>query len=423
MPIRRDGQDHFIDKDLYQGADLIWQRPRRGTPINYWWHWYRSAVGNVDAISISIAVKNNLVDPIKVYIAYVSPSNALTIVSALLTEAAQNMIWTVETTVNYVQACSLSFDGSFTTDGRIVEFISDETPWLFYVTTTGELLGGLLGSVSYENVSGTVTAIDVVRGVSSRYGDNDQGMVLFYVSSGTLYCKQLIDDVWGDQQTINLAPANVVSVRAERTFDWRIVLQVTDSTGALYEIFTKMSASGWVGVDHISAACSMSLAVHEIGYLESKSQDEHISVMSALALSVLYALSPVMQSAENIAWTDETLELTDDYGYKVRLAWDERVFSYVDNVAAFSLMDESAAVFGCTAIEMISSKVLELTFQNFNNAVGMVTLEYTPGTMTGDVVAISSDSITFTPTGLVPFAVDPPIPVSVYNAIDWEADA
>ena len=279
--------------------------------------WQESIVtAGATAISTSVAIRRTGSKADRVYVAYVNSSGVLTVKYASMLVAVKNMAWTTVLSISGCLACALEFNGSFVpgTNDKI-EFETEDIPWLFYVTTTGELLGGLLGSVSYENVSGTVTAIDVVRGVSSRYGDNDQGMALFYVSAGTLYCKQLIDGTWGDQQTVSLAPANVVSVRAERTFDWRIVLQVTDSTGALYEIFTKMSASGWVGVDHISAACSMSLAVHEIDYLESKSQDEHISVMSALALSVLYALSPIMKSAENIAWTDETLELTDDYGY------------------------------------------------------------------------------------------------------------
>jgi len=45
---------------------------------------------------------------------------------------------------------------------------------------------------------------------------------------------------------------------------------------------------------------------------------------------------------------------------------------------------------------------------------------YTPGTMRGEAgQLLGTASRTFTPVGLVPFEVIPPVPVSIENTIDW----
>lgn len=408
---------------LYNNAEpnveAIVSRPT--TPITSKNYWEETIVTeNVTSICTSVAIQKTGRYPEKAYVAYVDDSNVLVVKSADLVYPITRMVWEVEETIENCLACAVDFDGSFVRASRDkVEFRTEETPWLFYVTSTGQLMAGVLGG-SYESLVGAnVTAIDAVRGVASKYKDIDQGLLVFYVIAGSLYYRDLIDGVWGGQTSVSIAPADIVSVRAERTFDYRIVLQVTDTSGSLHEIFTKMESSGWQATEQISASLSVATVLIAIDYLYNKSADERITAGLSVDTALLYALSPVMVSAENVIHNDSELEIEDDYGYKVVLHWDERVFDATGNEASFSMVDEASAVFRCTLVEKTGIKEITLLFQNFNNATGDLTLLYTPGTMMGEVVAIEADSFVFTPTGLVPFATEPPVPVSIENIEGW----
>ena len=187
-------------------------------------------------------------------VAYVAQivGTTLTVKRATITVAITDMIWeTVETIAN-CSNCALAFDGAFVRGSHFdVEYETNELPWLFYVTSTGQLMAGVLGG-SYESLVGAnVTAIDAVRGVASKYKDIDQGLIVFYAISGSVYYRQRVDGTWLDQESVSLAPANVVSIKAERTFDYRIVLQITDNAGALHEVFSRMESSGWQSSEYL----------------------------------------------------------------------------------------------------------------------------------------------------------------------------
>jgi hypothetical protein len=269
---------------------------------------------------------------------------------------------------------------------------------------------GLVGQETYEPlVASGVSNFDAVMGVESRYGEISQGLIVFYVVAGAVCYKQFIDGVWQGQETVTIAPANAVSVKAERLFDYRIVLHVADSTGALYEVFSKMEASGWNSQDFIQAKISVASSSLAIGY-PTHSEIEQITAIILPLTASLYNLSPVIVEAQNV---DDGL---GDYGHKVLVTFDERIY---DVDTGFSMTDMESGAWPSLSVAKISDRVVEVTFANFNNAVGDCTVIYTPGAMMGDIVAVEADSIVFSPIGLVPFATDPPAPISIENIEDW----
>jgi len=106
----------------------------------------------------------------------------------------------------------------------------------------------------------------------------------------------------------------------------------------------------------------------------------------------------------------------DDFGYKIRVTFDERVY---DPDTEFILTDSATGSWGCTSAIKISDWIMELEFLNFNNAEGICQLSYTSGSLMGEVVPVEAGSVFFTPINLVPFAVDPPVVVSIENIEDW----
>jgi len=409
-----------MQQTLYNNAqpsmEVLAIRPR--TPIFHKRFWQESIVSaDTTATCTSVAVRKTGTKADRVYVAYISGS-VLTVKSAALVFPVSSMAWEIEQVIEGCIGCALEFDGSFVRVSPYkIEYRTDDLPWLFYITSTGQLMGGILGFELETLVGANVTAVDAIRGIRSEYGDNDLGLALFYILNGVVYYNQLVEGEWQGQVAVDLAPANAVSIKVERTFDWRIVLQVTDSTGTLYEVFSKAYVSGWTGVESLTAHASLLLDVLEVTYHDTKSQDEMISALIAMTVLTLWGVETIMQTAANIDNGE------GDYGYLVRITWDHGITIPTGNHTSFLMLDSENNSFGSVQVTQIDSRLIEVEFQNFNNAIGECSIFYTPGTIEGEAgQLLTASSVSFTPTGLVPFAVDPPVPISIINIIDWSVN-
>ena len=400
-----------MQQTLYSNAqpamDVHAIRPR--TPIFHKRFWEESIITpDITATSTSVAIRKTGATADRAYVAYVS-NGVLTVKSAAITFPVSQMIWQIELTISNCMACALEFDGRFIQAAyNKVEYRTDLVPWLFYVSDSGALMAGLLGGVYEPIVSGNVTALDAVRGIASLYKDIDQGLIVFYLYGGNTYYKQLINGVWLGQEAVEIAPPNAVAVKCERLFDYRIVLHISDASGVLWEVFTKMEASGWNGTEYISANLSVISELVPIEYLHFYGGTEYVTASVAVETKTLYALSPQMQSASNMD------DGTGNYGLKVNLTWDENIFGETDHAGNFVISDSHNGAWGGQSL-VKDKKVLTITFMDFNNAINPVTVTYTPGTMMGDVVAVESDSITFDAVGLIPTEIPVPVSLSAEN--------
>ena len=363
------------------------------TPIfnkRFWQETIVTAGANATCTSVAVRKTGKLTD--RIFVAYVA-GGTLIVKSAAVTYPIDNMAWNVEQTVLNCVACAIEFDGLFVRAGRDVEFRTESIPWLFYTTTAGELKAGILGG-SFETLAASgASTIDVVRGIASLYKDIDQGLIVFYILNNAVYYRQRIAGAWQGQQQVGIAPANPVSIKVERLFDYRICLQITDAAGALWEVFTKMEASGWNGTEYISLSLSYTAELININYRDFCA-DENITLSLSQESKILYALSPIMVGAENID------DGAGNDGLKIQLTWDENVFGYEEQAENFIISDGAGGAWGGQSITK-NGKILTITFMDFNNAINPVTLTYTPGNMTGDIAAVVADSIQFNATGLI----------------------
>jgi hypothetical protein len=389
-------------------VEVIVSRAR--APIARAEHWQECIVAESTTATVtSVAVKKTGREISYIYAAYIA-GGVLTVKKARFVIPIRKMQWQTVTTIPNAVACAVEFDGHFERHGRFVEYRTDSVPWIFYTTTAGELWGGILGGTMEILSASGAAQIDVVRGISGAYGDISQGLAVFYVTtSGAVKYRQIINGEWAGEQTVSIAPANAVYIKAERLFDYRICLQVQCADYSLWEIFTKMEASGWNGTENIDAVITAKNVLMRIHFDEERVTEYLHSSISADNV-ILYAFSPVLVFAENIDRGD------GDKGYKVRATFDERVYA---PMCGFTLTDSASGAWSCTSVVKVSDKALEIEFLNFNNAVGECTLAYAPGTIMGDVVPLEACSIDFTPSGLVPFAIEPPVPLTIENIQDW----
>lgn len=401
--------------------EIIVSRPR--TAIAHQRYWQESIVtAGATAVCTSVAIKRTGRWGEKVYVAYVDSTGLLTVKTAPLRYPIRSMVWTTVTTIAGCAACALEFDGSFVQVGRHIEFRTDSVPWLFYTTSSGQLMAGILGG-SYESLVGAnVTAIDAVRGVASKYKDIDQGLLVFYIINGSVYYREYINGSWGSQETVDIAPANAVSIKAERTFDWRIVLQITDASGALFEVFSRAYVSGWANTEELTASVTgMTVDVYEINYQDNMAPDEHITAFTPELLALVYkAESPVMYDAHNYAvevYDEETEEYSDNYGLWVNLRWDAVVLNTETNLTNIVLTDAYNTQWPAQEIIVDADypNRMRVRFNDFNNASNPCTISYTPGTLSSGVVDVDGSCVEFNAAGLVPTFIPSPEFVSAVN--------
>lgn len=423
----------LAQQTLYNNAnpqmDVTVTRPR--TPITRAGFWQESIVtAGATSVCTSVCVRRQVKHPTRAYVAYVTEGGSLVVKYAdLVSVAFDHLEWITVETIAGCTACAVELDGFFRSVPRgRVEFLTDETPWLFYVTAAGALMGGLLGG-SYEVLAAAnVTAVDAIRGEASYYKDEDQGLLLFYIVEGSVYYRQLIAGVWGDQATVTLAPANAAKIKAERVFDWRIVLQVTDAAGALYEIFARMQASGWNGTEYVAltGAEIVETTIFDIVYSEHDQAPEYITLDAGSDLLQLMSIySPLLVSARNLPVLIEDPENPGqyllDYGYLVEFTFDQYIPNAADYPGDFKLIDDYGVVWYGQSAEVSAQSATEnghkvlVTFNNFNNAGSPVTAAAVAGNLWNGYAVLEASSVEFTATNLVPFYVPPPVVVGISN--------
>ena len=420
-----------MHQTLYNNAnpDMQIEAIRPLTAIFHKRFWQESIItADTTATSTSIAVRRTEQYGDLVYAAYVS-GGTLTVKTAALVFPVNNMIWNTVLTISGCLDVVLEFDGHFVTGtNKKIEYYTDELPWLFYTTTTGQLMGGIIGT-TYETVVGAnVTSFDAIRGIRGLMGTNhgiDEGLLVFYVLNGVVFYRPYKYGEWGTQEIVSIAPENIVNIKAERTFDWRIVLQVEDTLGKLYEVFTESYVSGNTNVEFLQILpAKIDFTVTDIRYHNAQAPVEYIAMFPAMfSLVDKFNGDVLLRDAENVSYTDEELEIENDYGYKVRIRCHERVYGSENAYTGFSLVDSESTSFSAVAIAYTENpKVVEVTFFNFNNAVGDVSVVYDgTGGLTGDLgQTVPASSTSFTPTELVPYIPEPPVVLSIINIQAWE---
>jgi hypothetical protein len=399
---------------------------RATTPITRKELWQELTITEgATAICTSVAVQKTGTQPEKVYVAYVDSTGLLTVKSAVARIPIRLMTWTTELTIADCAACSLEFEGHFRHFSRNVEFRTDETPYLAYLTTSGALYVGILGETPEQLAGANVTSVDMINGVSNTYDAQDQGFFVFYTINGGVYYNWYIDGEWQGQEQVTIAPSNAVKVKAERTFDWRVILHVQDSSGSVYEVFSKMEATGWNGTDFIWMDVSVSTELVDV-YYSDYSGEERISLDVTADAWNMATYSPTLLRAWNIPTSMEDPEnpgtYYDDYGYRVVFEFDECIRNATDYPAQFKLTDAyNASWYGQSVQQDYHSRFVTVTFTDFNNAGNDITATGLPGVLTNGLTPLATTSKIFTATGLVPTYVPAPVPLSVGNiqAFDW----
>lgn len=319
-------------------------------------------------------------------------------------------------------ACAIGFNSEVVRNARgIEEFVTiGEYPYIFYVDPDGALHAIMLGgAIIDELLAGeNVTDVSVVRGPSGTHGAWDLGLTVFFLMNGALYYRQLIDGVWYDAELVTAGPSNVTysKIDAFNTWDYRVGVQLLDTDGNLYMVYTYTEGIGVRGTEHIEVSVSANVTLSGIEYYSTQ-ETEHIEVGASAVVQLIYGLSCIPLSVQNVEDEEE------NWGTTIEVIFDYPVHSDGLTAAMFTLVDSSGNNYVCDSFNISgggTGRKLTLVFDDFNLAglATNVTLSYTKpasGGLMSPAVQTDSFSETFVPVNLDPPQVDPPTFLSATN--------
>lgn len=317
-------------------------------------------------------------------------------------------------------ACAIGFDSTVKHNASgLWEFITEEVPWVFWVDENGALKAKMctpLGVQIIELAAANVTDVSVVRGPSGEYGNWNLGLTVFFLMGGSIYYRQLIDGEWYDAELVQftgLSDLTISEIKAFNTWDYRVGVQILTDDGNLYELFTYTEGIGTRGTEHIEfslADVDATLTEIIITTTDLKNADEHIE-FGAQGHACNYSINgEVPRSASNIE------DVNGNYGTTIDVVMSEEV--YGAGISQFTLTDGANTSYTCRYVEYVG-RAIRLTFDDFNNATGNLTVTYTSGTLTTPILAVASFSVTFEPVRLGSSVPD--IPAFAYAENDGDS--
>lgn len=348
----------------------------------------------------------------KIWVAYVQ-NNRLVVRWSYDREDITETSWNVINLDLPAVACAIGFDSDVVKNARgIEEFVTtDGYPLVFYVDPDGALhwlqLGG---AIIDELLAGeNVTDVSVVRGPSDIYGMWDCGLTVFFLMNGALFYRQFINGVWYDAEQVTAGPSGVTysKIDAFNTWDYRVGVQVMDTDGNLYMIYTYTEGIGIRNTEHIEMSVTGKVSLTGIEYYNTK-ETEHVAVRVIGLADLIYGLTALPVSVENLEDADE------NWGTTIRVVFDYPNTAQNLTTGQFLLTDSNGNNYTCESWALSpNGKLLTLVFADFNLAglATNVTLTYTKpasGGLMSPAVQTDSFTLTFVPENLEPPQIDPP---------------
>ncbi len=320
---------------------------------------------------------------------------------------------------------SLVFDGEWIyRDGRW-KLQTEDTPYIFWVTSSGVLNAQKYGDSYIQEIATGVTSTSTLRAWKNTvFPERDQGMVVSYVKNNILYYRAYC--IQADGVSVTWEPEREVvylSGFAKRASlfllnDYRIGFSIEDTSGNIHWLITERNWAGMaIGQEHIGVTASAQVDFIPVTY-HNTYEDEHVTVAASAAASMLFGRtdnSIITLMNEPTQRLDGDSEPYDDWGFKIGMT----VNFPTETPPVVTVKDATTlSAFTLATTTMISDTEFELIIDDAVHEFGINDVEGNlQVTITGMTNEAGYDYDTvvqeFTPINLVP----PEIPLPEVEVI------
>jgi len=313
----------------------------------------------------------------------------------------------------------ITFDGEWILYEGIWRLVTDEVPFIFWVTDTGKLMSQLWNDAStLAELATGVDTVSAIRGWKNFDLEVDQGMVLAYVKTdGTVwyrsYSQQLDDTViWETEREITDFTGTAKNVSLALGLDYRFIVVIENTIGDIYWLVTERKWAGMAIQPHYisSAITDITLEVIQITYYDSYENENITTGISDITIDILFG-SPYNSfvNLENIA--DEF----DDWGRIINIEVEHELFS-TPTIVIYDIVGSQELPVGNITMTDSTHITVEI---GIASEIGMNNSEDVTVTLSNTLneAGYSFDTFneTFTPINLVPIAIPLPIVEEVWN--------
>jgi len=313
----------------------------------------------------------------------------------------------------------IAFDGEWILYESIWRLVTDEVPFIFWVTDTGKLMSQLWNDAStLAELATGVDTVSAIRGWKNFDLEVDQGMVLAYVKTdGTVwyrsYSQQLDGTViWETERAITDFTGTAKNVSLALGLDYRFIVVIENTIGDIYWLVTERKWAGMAINPHYinSAITDINLEVLQVTYYASYENENITTGISDIIIDILYASSyNSFIDLENVA--DEF----DDWGRIINIEVKHELFS-TPTISIYDIAGSQELPVGSIIMTDSTHITVEIDIES---EIGMNNSEDVTVTLSNTLneAGYSFDTFneTFTPINLVPVAIPLPIVMEVWN--------
>lgn len=293
---------------------------------------------------------------------------------------------------------------------------TEDTPWIFYVTSTGSLMGGKHGG-EFEELATGVTNVAAIRGWKNpTFIEKDQGIIVAYVKNATIYYRSYCiqeagNTIWETEKSLAHKAGSVTRVSLVSLNDYRIGFSVEDTSGNISWTLTHRNWAGMaVTPEKITCLPQCTVSNTKITYKQGYS-DEKLTITPSASMSLLYGNTNIsLISVGNVN------NGSGDWGWYI----DFSISHSIINTPAIVLTDLAAST--QIAIDHIE-QIDEHTYRVIVSASWEFGINDVEGNIRVDVSGMIVESQDmcpaiygeFTPVGLVPSAFPLPVVEVIWN--------
>ena len=283
--------------------------------------------------------------------------------------------WIAEATLGEAIDAAIEFDGYWSTTQYPFTFNTDTDPWVGWVTPTGSLNVKRLYAQEDPLVLATdVSKVAIVRGWKNAIDiGQDHGMIVLYIKNGVPYYRTYAEQTtgiiaWEAERPLAIFSGTAVDINGFRTNDYRVGINILDSTGTTYSFITHRNWGGLASpAEHLDTSITdITFEVTPITYHDTHS-DEHIE--TGITDIWFNAAEPIYP---------EVLNINNDDEYTIRVRFSHIIDYDLSTVGqAFSVKDSLNTPFDIVSTSAgVDNSELVLTLVNFNGASGNMFVTY-----------------------------------------------
>lgn len=295
------------------------------------------------------------------------------------------------------------------------QFYTTGEPWIAYIDVLHNLwVQEFNGArVLLAKQASTVT---IIRGWRHATDETiDQGLIVVYFSNGAYHSRAYIQKEWSVEELIPELGGTKTPITCWRTNDYRVGIK---ANGVV--LITERLLAG-LGIDDEIISLRPSIATANI---EARKEDIKLVVIDDKDIGIdTVKLTPYISEATVNGFVGCLRPITiirgsNVLGTTIVLAVDTAI-NFVDLATVKAKIKIKDSLGKSIAIKsyVMHGFNLKLSCVQFNNAVGLISIEYLGGLSTTGGILINPFKIQFMPVGLVPF---PEVPINIIGAINVE---